>query len=230
MSDYVTDPGLLAQLNDTEYVSDPSLLEKLNAPEQNVNPGDYASIQAGMSARPYAQLAYEATGGVRDLANIAKNLTGVQAHGYKEMLANPVQTAKAFIGGYPTLQKGLDFVRQGGTGMAKSMAGAALSPLTVPENLFTVPYTMAAYEQEKIRQNPNMPGLEYNPFAQVQRGEAQTQGQAAASNQMRAIANMPYGNVSPEERRILEEDRMMKDAIRKKAFQKVMGPVVPGSF
>jgi len=29
---------------------------------------------------------------------------------------------------------------------------------------------------------------------------------------------------------ILDEDRRMKDAIRKKAFEKVMGPVAPGSF
>jgi hypothetical protein len=28
----------------------------------------------------------------------------------------------------------------------------------------------------------------------------------------------------------LEEDLMMKDAIRKRAFERVMGPVVPGSF
>ena len=99
-----------------------------------------------------------------------------------------------------------------------------------PENLMTLPYNMAAYEQEKIRANPNAPGLEYNPYAQTVRGQAATQGQAGAANQMRAVVNQPYGNVSAQERAILDEDRMMKQAIRKRAFEKVMGPVVPGSF
>jgi hypothetical protein len=44
---------------------------------------------------------------------------------------------------------------------------------------------------------------------------------------MRTVANMPYGNVNPQERNILEQDRMMRENIRKKAYQRVMGPVAP---
>jgi hypothetical protein len=66
---------------------------------------------------------------------------------------------------------------------------------------------MAAYEQEKIRQNPSAPGLETNPYAQTVRGEAVTQGQAGAMNARNAVANMPFGNVTPEERMILEQDQ-----------------------
>lgn len=112
--------------------------------------------------------------------------------------------------------------------LIKAGGRGAMGALTAPENLLTLPYNMAAYEQAKIRQNPNAPGLEYNPYAQVQRGEASTQGRAGAANQMRAVANMPYGNVTPQERAILDEDFRMKSAVRKKAFEKVMGPVAPG--
>ena len=225
MSEYVTDPGLLSQLNETEYVSDPELLAKLNGSEPSANFGDYASVQSGMSAaRPYAQAAYDLTGGMRDAASIAKNLvTQVSPEGLKEIVTHPVQTAKAYLSGHPAISQGL-------RGATMSGAQKVLSPLASPENLFTLPYAMSAYEQDKIRQNPTAPGLEYNPYAQAYRGEAQTPGRAASANQMRATANMPFGNVTPEERKMLEQDMIMKNEIRKKAFEKVMGPVAPGSF
>ena len=116
----------------------------------------------------------------------------------------------------------------------KAMPGALMrgvgTAVAAPESAFLMPYNMAAYEQEKIRANPSAPGLQYNPYAQTVRGEAATQGQAGAANQMRAVANMPFGNVNPQERAILEEDARMRQNIRKKAYEKVMGPVVPGSF
>lgn len=227
MTNYVTDPALLEQLNSDAYVADPELLAKLNG-EQADNempaPGDYASVQSGMSAaRPMAKAAYDLTGNVRDLANVSKNVMAASPAGLKEMLQNPIQTAKAYAAGHPYIQGGLG-------GAARGVGGALAAPLTAPENLFTVPYTMAAYEQEKIRANPNAPGLGYNPYAQTVRGEASTQGRAGSANQMRAVANMPYGNVTPQERQMLDEDMKMKSAIRKKAFEKVMGPVAPGSF
>lgn len=136
-------------------------------------------------------------------------------------------------GSQTTIAEGLGALGQ----TAKGVAGGAMnagkfiaSGAVAPENLFMAPYQMAAYEQEKIRQNPNAAGLEYNPYAQVVRGEAATQGRAGAANQMRAVANMPYGNVTAAERKMLEEDALMKQAIRRKAFEKAMGPVVPGSF
>lgn len=114
--------------------------------------------------------------------------------------------------------------------LLKAGARGATGALLAPESAFLMPYNMAAYEQAKIRANPTAPGLEYNPYAQTVRGEATTQGRAGAANQMRTVANMPYGNVSAQERAILEQDRMMRENIRKKAYEKVMGPVVPGSF
>jgi hypothetical protein len=122
------------------------------------------------------------------------------------------------------------FTQQTLTGAAKNIAGGVVQGLTAPENLFTAPYNMAAYEQAKIRENPNAPGLQYNPYAQTVRGETARQSRAGEANRMQALTNMPYGNVTPQERQMLDEDAKMKSAIRKKAFEKVMGPVAPGSF
>lgn len=235
MSDYITDPELLKQLNEgsnqpsSEYVTDPELLKQLGTPEPGsamieANPADYAATQGLISgARPAAQTAYNLTGGVRDLANVGKNLMSISPEGLKEIVSSPIQTAKAYVGGHP-------FVQGGVGGIARGVGSALTAPLTAPENLFTVPYTMAAYEQEKIRANPTLPEYQNNPYAQVVRGEASTQGRAGAANQMRAITSMPYGNVTPQERAMLDEDARMRSAIRKKAFEKVMGPVAPGSF
>lgn len=77
------------------------------------------------------------------------------------------------------------------------VAGRAAAPgvgsMALPLAAFSAPYLMAAQEQAKIRQNPNAPGLENNPYAMVQRGEAATQGQAGAMNARKAVANMPTG-------------------------------------
>jgi hypothetical protein len=223
MSDFNPDEYLAK--TESEFDPDKYLSSTPTTVEQPIAPGDITAVQGLMSAaKPYAQAAYDLTGGMRDAANIAKNLvTQVGPAGRKEILTNPVQAAKAYFGGHPAFGQGL-------SGMTASGVQKILSPIAAPENLFTLPYSLAAYEQEQIRQNPNAPGLESNPFAQVQRGEASTQGSAGAANQMKAVANMPYGNVTPQERAILEEDARMKSAIRKKAFEKVMGPVVPGSF
>lgn len=227
MAEYISDPELLKQLNTNEYVADPELLAKLNSSQptaEAANPGDYTSVQAGMSsARPAAQAAYNLTGNARDLYTVGKNVLNASPGGIKEMISNPIQTAKAYVTGHP-------YVLPGAGGLVRGAAGLMAAPLTAPENLFTLPYSMAAYEQAKIRENPNKPEYQYNPYAQVQRGEAQTIGKAGEANRMRALSNMPYGNVTAEERRILDEDFKMKDAIRKKAFEKVMGPVAPRPY
>lgn len=95
-----------------------------------------------------------------------------------------------------------------------------------PENLLAVPYQMAAYEQEKIRANPTAPEYQTNPYAQAYRGEFPTQGAAGAANRRNAIASQQYGGLTPEEQDILEQDRIDRD-IRKKAAQRVLGPVAP---
>jgi hypothetical protein len=82
---------------------------------------------------------------------------------------------------------------------------------------------MAAYEQEKIRANPTAPEYANNPYAQMYRGEYATQGQAGAANRREAIRNMPYGNVTAEEKAILDADRELSYAMRLKAAKKVLG-------
>ena len=111
-----------------------------------------------------------------------------------EFIGSPIKYAKelasAYVAGHPYAGKVLDTP-------FKAMPGAAarglLSAAVAPENMFTLPYTMAAYEQEKIRANPTAPGLEYNPYAQTVRGEYPTQGAAGAANTRQAVANMPTG-------------------------------------
>lgn len=155
-----------------------------------------------------------------------------------EVIGSPIKYGKefasAYIEGHPWMSKiGQTTPQQAvqaGTGFAKNIGGRVLSGALAPESAVMMPYQMAAYEQEKIRANPTAPGLEFNPYAQTVRGEAATQGRAGAANQMRAVANQPYGNVNPQERAILEQDRIMRENIRKRAYERVMGPVAPGSF
>ena len=190
---------------------------------------DVAMTQAGAAAaRPAAGVIASQAGDAAKLARIAGQVTPAIAG---EFLSTPITSAKnltsAYLAGHPMAGQAMNTP-------LKAMPGALMrgigSAVAAPESAFLMPYNMAAYEQEKIRANPNAPGLQYNPYAQTVRGEAATQGRAGAANQMRTVANQPYGNVTAQERAILDEDRRMKDAIRKKAFEKVMGPVAPGSF
>jgi len=119
----------------------------------------------------------------------------------------------AIFGGWPTGREAFNTVKSGAGKVASGVGrvgGAVVRGLVAPESALLMPYQMAAYEQEKIRQNPNAPGLENNPYAQQYRGEYATQGQAGAANARRAVINAPYGNVTAEERKILDEDRKRK--------------------
>lgn len=190
---------------------------------------DYMATQAGVAAaRPLATAAAAQVGDAAKLARIVGQVTPSIAG---EFLSSPLKSARelasAYIAGHPWAGKAMNTPLKAVPGIA---ARGAMGALMAPESIIAAPYMMAAYEQDKIRQNPNAPGLEFNPYAQVQRGEASTIGRAGRANQMRAVANMPYGNVTPEERAILDEDARMRQNIRKKAYEKVMGPVVPGSF
>jgi hypothetical protein len=69
--------------------------------------------------------------------------------------------------------------------------------------------------------------LANNPYAQMTRGEYATQGQAGAANRRSAVAGQQYGGLTPEQQRILEQDQI-DQAIRRKAAQKVLGPIAPG--
>jgi hypothetical protein len=233
--------------NDYSKLSDTILKAIASEPEtekQSVNPDINLTPQAASIGARLAEPAM----------NIAKGVGGVMAgnvqDAYKmgnilyknvtpavvgQVIGSPIKYAKefasAYVEGHPLMgklgQTSPQQAVQAGAGFAKNIGGRLLTGAIAPESAVMMPYQMAAYEQEKIRANPNAPGLQYNPYAQTVRGEASTQNRAGAANQMRTVANMPYGNVNPQERAILEQDRMMRENIRKKAYERVMGPVAP---
>jgi hypothetical protein len=186
------------------------------------------NMAATAAARPVAQVAAGQAGDAFKMAKIAGQLTPSVVG---EFLGSPIRSAKelasAYIAGHPYAANALNTPFKAMPGALMRGLGTAVA---APESAFLMPYQMAAYEQAKIRQNPTAPGLEYNPYAQTVRGQAATQNRAGAANQMRTVANMPYGNVTAQERAMLEEDARMRQNIRKKAYEKVMGPVVPGTF
>jgi hypothetical protein len=108
--------------------------------------------------------------------------------------------------------------------LAQRLAPAmqTLNQVSVLPGALSLPYMGAAYEQAKIRQNPNAAGLESNPYAQFVRGEYATQGQAGAANQRQAVRNQGYGALSQEERQILEQDKI-DQAMRLAAARKALG-------
>lgn len=181
--------------------------------------------QATLSAiKPAAQIAAAQTGDALKLAQIAGKVTPSIMG---EFLSTPIKSAKdiasAYVAGHP-------MASTIGNMPFKNMPGAALRTLgaaaLAPENILAAPYTMAGYEMDKIRQNPTAPEYEFNPFAQMTRGQYATQGQAGAANRRQAIAGQQYGGLTPEQQAMLEQDKI-DQAIRRKAAQKVLGPVIP---
>lgn len=210
-----------------QFLSQQQGAGSMTAPEPDINQN--LATQAGLAAvKPVGAIAASQAGDAVKLAKIAGQVTPAVAG---EFLSSPIKSAKELAGAYLA---GHPLAGQAMNTPIKAMPGALArgvgSALAAPESAFLMPYNMAAYEQAKILANPTAPGLEYNPFAQTVRGEAATQNRAGAANQMRTVANMPYGNVSAQERAILDEDARMRMNIRKKAYEKVMGPVAPGSF
>jgi hypothetical protein len=147
-----------------------------------------------------------------------------------EMLSSPIKYGKeaigAYVEGHPWMNQAAQMTPkqavQGVGGFAKNVATGLGAGLLGPESAFSAPYQMAAYEQEKIRQNPTAPEYATNPYAQQYRGEYATQGQAGAANRRQAIGNQQYGGLTEAEQRMLESDRLNM-AIRLKAAKKVLG-------
>ena len=118
-----------------------------------------------------------------------------------------------------------NMVRQGAGALgagARGLGSALLTGAMAPESALMMPYQMAAYEQDKIRANPNAPGLESNPYAQVQRGEYATTRQAGAANQRSAVMNQRYGGLTAQEQAILDKDRLNMQ-MRVQAAKRVLG-------
>ena len=141
-----------------------------------------------------------ATANARDALNIAKNATSWTPNSMMEVISHPVETAKAYVGGHPWANTP---IKQLASGIGKNIAGAVGQGLMAPENLMTLPYNMAAYEQAKIRMNPTAPEYANNPYAMQLRGEVPnqapstmvarqagpTQNIAGAKNQRSAVRN-----------------------------------------
>lgn len=177
---------------------------------------------AAGAVRPLSQGA--ATVNARDAMSIAKNASAWTPNALTEVITHPVRTLQAYVQGHPMANTP---IRQIAGGIGKNIAGAAIQGAMAPENILMAPYMMAGYEQAKIRENPVAPEYATNPYAQMYRGEFPTQGAAGAANRRQAIAGQQYGGLTADEQAILEQDRM-DQAIRRKAFNKAMGPVAPG--
>lgn len=171
--------------------------------------------------------------------DVARNAMNWTPQSVAQVVTNPISTAKAYMYHHPVYealmesntplkQLGKQAIGRAGE-MASNIGSRVVSGLTAPEGLMALPYQMAAYEQEKIRANPTAPEYATNPYAQAYRGEAPTQGAAGAANRRNAIASQQYGGLTQEEQDILEQDRIARE-IRRKAAEKVLGPVAPGGF
>jgi hypothetical protein len=151
----------------------------------------------------------------------------------KEPVANTGKAIGAYVAGHPTLSNITGSTPQQavaalgrGAGNVANFGRTLAAGAVMPESAFLLPYQMAAYEQEKIQQDPNAPGLERNPYAMAYRGEAPTQGAAGAMNQRRAVMSMPITGVNAEEKRMLEEDqkRRLEMLTRYEAAKRIIGP------
>lgn len=161
----------------------------------------------------------------RPAMQTAADIAGIATHGVPwGSLAKEAVTANAStIGDVATNVANMARSGAGALGAgARGLGSALVTGAVAPESAFLMPYQMAAYEQDKIRANPNAPGLESNPYAQVQRGEYATTRAAGAANQRSAVRNMPYGNVTAKERDMLEKDRLNMQ-MRVQAARRVLG-------
>jgi hypothetical protein len=112
---------------------------------------------------------------------------------------------------------------------AAAATRASVLPAMAAQSMLAAPYLGAAYEQARIRANPTAPEYQDNPYAMMTRGQAATQGQAGAMNTRSALANQQYGGLTANEQRMLEQDRI-NQAIRRKAAEKVLGPIAPSGY
>jgi hypothetical protein len=193
----------------------------------------------GGVAKDTAQTAYNVGKAVVGYpVDVVKNAVTWTPRSIFEVVTNPLTTAKQYIGNSPLMQSNaslksvakdaLQYAKNVGSALpsARNIGSAIVQGAVAPESLFAAPYQMAAYEQEKIRQNPNAPEYATTPYAQMYRGEYATQGQAGAANRRNAIASQQYGGLTQAEQDILEQDRINRE-IRRKAAERVLGPVAP---
>jgi hypothetical protein len=218
-----------------QLTRDPSAQTVPNAetPEVNLLPQAVSGVKAAIPevvgvAQQVRGLdaAKGVTANIRDVGNVANILAqNVSSGTAGEFMQNPIKNtarlAGAYMAGHPYTQA-IGNIASG----ARNIGGALVTGAVAPESAFMMPYQMAAYEQEKIRANPDAPEYATNPYAMSYRSQGTanpiTQGQAGAQNQRNLVANMPYGNVTPQERAMLDKDRLNM-AVRLQAAKRILG-------
>ena len=208
MSDYVTDPELLNQLNSADnsgYVTDPELLSQLNTPTNTNTDKNILAAEASPGARLAANYYNGTNGGVpgavyreaKDLVGIVGKSTPAQ---WADAAGHPIKftqdaikaLAERYSGGAynkPIGETVGTLMKTGAPNLVRGVGSALGGAVTAPENALMLPYNMAAYEQAKIRANPTAPEYVNNPYAMQVRGQAPTQAAAGAINQRNAVAN-----------------------------------------
>jgi hypothetical protein len=72
---------------------------------------------------------------------------------------------------------------------------APATPYALAAGALAAPFIAAGVSKRKIDEDPNAPGLEFQPYAMAVRGEAKTEGQAGRQNRDRAVGQMKWGEV-----------------------------------
>lgn len=143
----------------------------------------------------------------RPLAQSVADIAGLASHGIPwgtiaqtAMNTNPTTLGQAVNTAKDILKAAPGAVANG----AGRVGGALVRGALAPESAVLMPYQMAAYEQEKIRANPNAAEYAKNPYAQAYRGEYATQRAAGAANARQAVAAQASGYTpNPQEARNL---------------------------
>jgi hypothetical protein len=228
-----------------------SLGSAVNKTEASVSVAPQVIAGAKGAIEPIGQVAKTAynlgKGSVQDLyrlGDIALNKVTPAGAGnlLAEFASSPVQTsralASAYLEGHPWAGKAANTTvgqaLKQGAGFAGRAGSAVAQGVMAPESLMALPYQAAAYEQEKIRANPAAPEYANNPYAMSYRSQGTanpiTQGQAGAMNQRNVVANMPYGNVNPQERAMLDQDRANKERVQAQAKSVLQQPPTAQNF
>mgnify|MGYP006401448731 CR=1 FL=1 len=206
--------------NDYSKLSDATLNAMAAESNTAVTPGASVAPQGVSVVKEILSNAPALASGAGDLAK-----RGIQAAGNMSLLqgARVLADTGSMLAGHPPYATMLKMATDTSTGTpikeafgtavnaVKGSAGAlgrgvaatggvVARGLLAPESALLMPYQMAAYEQEKIRANPNAPEYATNPYAQSYRGEFPTQGAAGAANRRQAVATAPSGyTLTPQE-------------------------------
>lgn len=105
----------------------------------------------------------------------------------------PTQPPKPPAGKPSILQRGVQLGKELLTRAAPVAAPAA--PYALAAGALAAPFIAAGISKRKIDEDPNAPGLQFQPYAMSVRGEAKTEGQAGRQNRDRAVRQFKWGEI-----------------------------------